>query len=206
LCAVSIERAGYFSLSFDKADKSKGKMDGCVKLASWSDKTLNKALFPDGQVLMMSLDTDKTGDTSKDIAEGVKFSLDKLYLSKTNLPICISFTTDSGGGGTVESVQRPLLGQLVIMAHTLVGNCTLHNINLEQRMPINKALLGITLNKQKNQKHADRDVKQLIYSCFAWEKEVGKYPLSCPNTGTQSMSMFQTCLRNLMKTMRMRCN
>ena len=41
-------------------------------------------------------------------------------------------------------------------------------------MPITKVLLAGTTNRQKGSKHDDRDVEQLIYSCFAWEKEVGK--------------------------------
>jgi hypothetical protein len=67
-----------------------------------------------------------------------------------------------------------LLGRRVIKKKTLVCNCTLHDLNLEQRVPITKVLLAGTMNRQKGSKHDDRDVEQLIYSCFAWEKEVGK--------------------------------
>ena len=114
LAAVCIKKAGYYSLSFDKGDAAKGKMGGCVKIISWSDTSLKTEKFLDGQVQTFTLDADKTGGSSEDVADGIKFSMAKLCLNELNKPECTSFTTDSGGGGTVESVQRPLIGRQVI--------------------------------------------------------------------------------------------
>jgi hypothetical protein len=149
LAAVSIEKAGYYSLSFDKGDAAKGKMGGCVKIISWSDNFLKTEKFPDGQVQTFTLDADKTGGSSVDVADGIKFSMAKLCLNELNEPTCTSFTTDSGGGGPFESVKRPLIGRRVINKETLVCNCTLHDLNLEQRVPIVKILLAGTTNRQK---------------------------------------------------------
>jgi hypothetical protein len=174
LAAVCIERAGFYSLSFDKGDAAKGKMGGCVKLVGWTAADLKTAKFLDGQVQVFTLDADKTGGSSEEVAAGIQFSMAKLCLDEEHPPKCKSFTTDSGGGGTVESAHRPLVRRRVIQNRTLVCNCSLHDINLEQRVPITKVLLAGTMNRQKGSKHDDRDVEQLIYSCYAWEREVGK--------------------------------
>ena len=118
LAAVYIEKAGYYSLSFDKGDAAKGKMGRCVKIISWSDTSLRRDKFPDGQVQTFTLDADKTGGLSADVAEGIKFSMAKLCLDALYEPECISITTDSGGRGTIESVQRPLIGRQVIILKT----------------------------------------------------------------------------------------
>jgi hypothetical protein len=81
ICVHSLERAGTYFLSFDKADASKGKMGGCVKIVSWFDETLISHEYPDGRVLTLVLDTDKTGGTSKDVADGMAYSMKKLCLT-----------------------------------------------------------------------------------------------------------------------------
>ena len=102
VCIKSIEDCGNYSLSFDKADKSKGKMGGCIKVVATFDLKLIWIEFPDGEVRTMQLDADKTGDSSKDVAAGVAFSMKKLNLSENVLGMGV--TTDSGGGGTLNSV------------------------------------------------------------------------------------------------------
>jgi hypothetical protein len=82
ICIHSLERRGVYYLSFDKADKLKGKLGGCVKLLSWFDETRTTNKFPDGLVLTMQLDADKTGDSSTDVALGVAYSFAKLDLSR----------------------------------------------------------------------------------------------------------------------------
>jgi hypothetical protein len=71
-------------LSFDKVDASKGKMGGCVKLLSWFDETLTSNEYP------------RTGGNSKDVADGMAYSMKKLGLTK--LVIGGGATPDSGGG------------------------------------------------------------------------------------------------------------
>jgi hypothetical protein len=177
ICIHSLERAGTYYLSFDKADASKGKMGGCVKIVSWFDETLISDEYPDGQVLTMVLDCDKTGGTSKDVADGVAYSMKKLCLSA--LVSGAGATTDSGGGGTIESVVRALVGLGILILLALTANCTLHNLNLEMAVPLNKVLKGKKFESDKtktntNNKHDDRDVEQLVFSAFAWEHTLGK--------------------------------
>jgi hypothetical protein len=61
----------------------------------------------------------------------------------------------------------------------LIANCTLHNLNLEMAVPLNKVLKGKNLesnnkNKTTMNKHDDQDVEQLIYAAFSWEHSVSK--------------------------------
>jgi hypothetical protein len=170
ICVHSLQRAGIYYLSFDKVDASKGKMGGCVKIMSWFDETLTSNEYPDGQVLTLVLDADKTGGNSKDVADGVVYSIQKLGLSE--LVVGGGATTDSGGGGTIEGVVGPLIGAGVLILLALVANCTLHNLNLEMAVPLNKVLKG--KNLEGVNKHDDRDVEQLVYAAFAWEHGVSK--------------------------------
>jgi hypothetical protein len=175
ICVHSLERAGTYFLSFDKADASKGKMGGCVKIVSWFDETLISHEYPDGQVLTLVLDADKTGGTSKDVADGVAYSMKKLCLSA--LVFGAGATTDSGGGGTIESVARALVTAGILVLLSLIANCTLHNLNLEMAVPLNKVLKGMHFESSKKAnkvKHDDRDVEQLVYSAYAWEHAVSK--------------------------------
>jgi hypothetical protein len=81
---------------------------------------------------------DKTGDDSPDVAEGVASSIGRLDLGASVSGQ--TSTQDSGGGGTLLSVHKPLisLGVLnedaslgVLNEDALNGNCTLHNVHLE---------------------------------------------------------------------------
>jgi hypothetical protein len=62
----------------------------------------------------------------------------------------------------------------VVPRHVMVSDCTIHNVNNEQKVAMTKALLANTsLNKKNNQKHHDRDVEQFMYSSYAWESNTG---------------------------------
>jgi hypothetical protein len=88
ICIRSLERSRVYYLSFDKVDKSKGKLGGCVKLLSWFHETRTTNKFPDGHVLTMQLDVD-----SSDAAAGVAYLVAKLTLSPNV----------QGGGATTNS-------------------------------------------------------------------------------------------------------
>jgi hypothetical protein len=128
-CRDSLQRSGSYFLSFDKDDCSNGKNGGCSKITSWVDQTLTSEDFPDGQVLTMPLDGDKTGDDSPDVAEGVASSIGRLDLGASVSGQ--TSTQDSGGGGTLLSVHKPLISLGVLNEDALNGNCTLHNVHLE---------------------------------------------------------------------------
>jgi hypothetical protein len=169
LTAVSIEKNGSYSLSFDKVDKSKSSgHSGCAKLIGWFDEFSKSPQFPDGEVRTHLLDADQTGDDLDAVADGVKYSLDKLCLR--GAPVDMSQCTDQGGGGTVERVNTPLVNLNVPTDFSLITDCTIHNINNEQKVATRKALLSDSMNKANNRKHCDRDVEQLMYAAYAWEK------------------------------------
>jgi hypothetical protein len=118
------------------------------------------------------LDADQTGDDSDAVADGVQYSIGKLCFRGS--PVGNSQCTDQGGGGTVERVIIPLVNLDVLADYSLIANCTIHNINNEQKVATKKALLSDSLNKANNEIVFDRDVEQLMYAAYAWEKEAGK--------------------------------
>ena len=146
-------------------------MGGCVKLAAAFDERRKSDEYPDGEVIVATLDADKSGDTSKEVADYVLHSFKKLVLDKSAV---WEITTDSGGGGTVESVAKCLTESKLLVLGALVGNCSLHNLNLELAVPMKKFLFAPSQEKKKTStKETARNVEQLLYSAFAWEKEVG---------------------------------
>jgi hypothetical protein len=163
----SISRAKFYGLAFDKGDKSNGKYGGCVKLISYVDEYAKGLSYPDGQIQTMTLDADKTGDDSIDVASGVKYSVDKLALPPGTAGVAA--TTDSGGGGTLLSVHAPLIESDVLMGDALLLNCTLHNLNVEGAVAFKKILMGINSGGGDKDKHAHRDLEQLLNSAFRFE-------------------------------------
>ena len=79
-------------------------------------------------------------------------------------------TTDSGGGGTGDSMGKALTEFKVLEKDGFVADCTLHDINLEMTVPVRHTLMGIRVSKDD----ILRNVDQMIYASFAWEKELGR--------------------------------
>jgi hypothetical protein len=172
----SLNGPGSWCLSFDKADKTKGGIGGCMKLAAVHDERLVTPNHPDGQIAVALLDANKTGDTLEDVASGVHRSVCRLGLRQEKKQASGS-TWDSGGGGVGDSVDCRLKVKNCVSDHGPHANCTCHNMNLEIKVPLAKALKatqGTNLQGQAKDKHADRDVEQLLCSGWAWEHETGK--------------------------------
>jgi hypothetical protein len=111
------------------------------------------------------------------VATGVAYSVAKLDLSGKIQGG--GATTDSGGGGTKESVGKPLITLGILQAIALIANCMIHNFNLEMAVPLNKVLIGMKVDKDvTKKKHDEYNVEQLIFSCFSWEHEVGRDTVS----------------------------
>jgi hypothetical protein len=137
----------------NKADASKGLRGGCVKLGSTFDSRRKSKAFPDGEVIVCTLDEDKTGNTSLEVAQSVVHSFKKLNLI---LAVVWGITTDSGGGGTLELAARALVDLgLLVAAGYLIGNCTLHNLNLELAVPMKQWLMAPTTADMKKDKKKD---------------------------------------------------
>jgi hypothetical protein len=170
----SFEHGKILYTAFDKADATKGLQGGCVKLGSTFDSRCKSEAFPDGEVIVCTLDADKTGDTSMEVAQSVVHSFKKLCLISA---VVWGITTDSGGGGTVESVAKALVAlRLLVKIGHLVANCTLHNLNLELAVPMKQWLMAPTTadtRKDKKKDEVPRNVEQLTYTAFAWEDAVG---------------------------------
>jgi hypothetical protein len=146
----AFEKSTIVYTAFDKVDSTKGKMGGCVKLGTAFDTWQVSDDYPDGEVIVAVLDADKSGDLSKEVAESVVHSFKKFKLKDAAL---CGITTDSGGGGTIEAVAVCLVGMgLLSPSDHLVGNCALHNINLELAVGMKKYLMGALKDTKKRQK------------------------------------------------------
>jgi hypothetical protein len=169
----AFEHSKVIYTAFDKADSSKGLHGGCVKLGATFDSRRKSEAFPDGEVIVCTLDADKTGDSSMEVGQSVVHSFNKLCLISA---ILWGITTDSGGGGTVESVARILVGlNLLVGNGHLIGNCCLHNLNLELAVPMKKWLMAPKTadTKDKKKDEVPRNVEQMLYTAFSWEHIAG---------------------------------
>ena len=122
------------------------------------------------------IDADKSGNSSIEVAKSMSHSIDKLDLNEDTE--CHGLTSDSGGGGAVESGGEALDAEEQLVVGYLVGNCTCHNINLEYVVPMKKILMGNKPDdddgdKKKIKKGVPRNVEQMLYTAYAWEHEVG---------------------------------
>jgi hypothetical protein len=86
----------------------------------------------------------------------------------------VAATTDSGGGGTLDSVHAPLIESGVLIEDALLLNCTLHNLNLEGGVPFKKVLMGVNSGGGDQDKHADWDIEQSLFSAFRFEDFLDK--------------------------------
>ena len=94
--------------------------------------------FPDGRMVTMTAGGAKSGDTSEDVAEKIAHSVAAMHIENAE---CAGVTSDSGGGGSVES-GATATGKATSCADALlVANCCLHNINLETGVPMKKLLM-----------------------------------------------------------------
>jgi TusA-related sulfurtransferase len=120
-------------LATDKADGSKVKK-GCIKVLSKFCPSLANDEFPDGQLLIVVLDSDATGDDTEAVCKGIVKSIQKL--PNGQVLVVVGTSSDSGGGGTVEKAKDNLVGKKVCDKYALVGNCTLHNMQLTGTVPM----------------------------------------------------------------------
>jgi hypothetical protein len=166
----SIAKAGVFYLGFDKGDSIKqGSHGGFSKNLSWFAPDFADMKHPDGQIMVMCIDADACGNTSKEAANAIIYSVNKLQLNYIDETVhCLGFTTDSGGGGTIESVATPLKEKAFLSPHALIGSCTLHNLSLVIVVPARMSLLGPKGGV------ASRTFLQCIYAGYAFLEEVGK--------------------------------
>ena len=67
------------------------------------NEELMTADFPDGQIIVAPLDTDKTGDASEDVAAGVSRSFQRLRLRDQKQGAGSSWKSGGGGVGEVKN-------------------------------------------------------------------------------------------------------
>jgi NAD kinase len=124
-------------LSTDKAEEKVKK--GMTKvLSKWSRK-LATTEFPDGQVYTCTLDSDAVDAKTNEGADGTVHSLKKLP-NHTMIKL-LGVNSDSGGGFITEGKKEALFEREICHGWALVGNCTLHDIQLTGTVPM-KHLLG----------------------------------------------------------------
>ena len=84
------------------------------------------------------LDVDAAGDDSEEVAKAVSHCIRKLQ-SMTDVPLRIlGHTTDSGGGGTLESLLSELQERVedLLKEEYIVASCSLHNLQTALRNAI----------------------------------------------------------------------
>jgi hypothetical protein len=117
-------------LSCDKGNK-KG-LRHFVKILSWWDKT-------EKQVQTFVLNIDASEGTSEGCAEAIQHSMQKVNKSTITLPLK-GQTTDSGGGGVLESLGNQLKKRDLCSPTYLVASCTLHAIQIALANLVKKAM------------------------------------------------------------------
>ena len=104
-----------------------------VKILSWWDKAEKKV-----QTFLV-LDIDASEGTSEGCAEAIQHSMKKVNKSAITLPLK-GQTTDSGGGGVLESLGNQLRKRNLCSPTYLVASCTLHAIQIALANPVKKAM------------------------------------------------------------------
>ena len=118
VCAAkSLKKAKFLYLTADKGNKQ--GMEHFPKIVSWYDEE-------ERRVKEHLLDIDVTDKTSEDAAKAIVHSLQKLF--PQDEIVLHGIVTDSGGGGTLESLGRELEKLGVCSEDFLILSCSLHNL------------------------------------------------------------------------------
>ena len=133
-------------ISCDKGHRS--GISHLVKILSWWDTTNN-------EVQTFLLDLDGSGDSRKECAQAIGHSLKKLEGSVQQLS---GQTTDSGGGGTLNSLRDEMVALNITKEDYLVANCTLHSQQILLKGPTEDVFGDGGLGK--------RNVMQLLHSAY----------------------------------------
>ena len=147
------EKLGNTDAVFLSCDKGHRKgVDHFAKILSWWDKE-------EDRVRSTLLDIDGAGSTSKECANAIKNSLCKMMPAFARLAVFVGITTDSGGGGVLESLATEMeqvgIGQTEYFA---VAGCALHGLQLGFSNGIKAAFGEGGLGK--------RTLLQLLHSCY----------------------------------------
>ena len=104
------------------------------------------------------VDVDKSGGSSNECALALKHSMKKLTGEETLTVKLAGQMTDSGGGGTLESVAKEL--KVLGLQNDIysIGSCTLHLLQLALATPMKKAFGDGGTN--------NLNVMQLLHSCY----------------------------------------
>jgi hypothetical protein len=148
-------------MSCDKGNK-KG-LSHFVKILSWWDRVQK-------QVKTFVLDIDASEGTSEGCAEAIQHSMKKLN-NTLALLILTGQTTDSGGGGVLESLMEELKKRDLCTPTYLVASCTLHAIQIALANPVKKTLGEGALGA--------RAMMQMLHSAYDLQEsmEFGEFKL-----------------------------
>jgi hypothetical protein len=146
--ADELNKAKHVFLSCDKGNK-KG-IGHFVKILSWWDKQMER-------VRKFTLDIDASEGTSAACADAIEHSLAKVCTALKIL-ILSGQSTDSGGGGVLESFATKLNEKGLCKEVYHVANCTLHAIQLTLSNPVKVAFMEGGLEK--------RSMMQMLHSMY----------------------------------------
>jgi len=123
--------------------------------------------WEDGRVHTELLDIDASGGSSKDCAKSLESSMNKLKLTdNANTHLFHGQSTDSGGGGTLESLHKHMkeLGLCVADEDYLTAGCTLHSLQLQ---------LGNAIKETFGQGALDKvNAMQLLHSVYRLQESI----------------------------------
>lgn len=146
-----LEDVFHIHLACDKAPS--GNFAKCI---SWFDKEQKK-------VVTYTLDIDPVEGNSQAAAEGIFNAMRKLpalNMYTNNRWLLTGLTTDSGGGGVLESLAEFLRKfGLTVEVGFLVANCTLHALNLAFQNPVQLSF-GASETGVSN-------AMQLVFACWS---------------------------------------
>ena len=129
-------------------------MDHFAKIISWYDSEL-------GKVEEFLLDIDISDKTSEDAAKAIQHSLKKLF-PQEDIKLA-GITTDSGGGGTLESLAAELKKLDLCTPDFLVLSCSLHNLQTCLR---NAVVEHLDEGGKTEKGEFKRNVMQLLHGMY----------------------------------------
>jgi len=145
-------------IAVDKGNKKGvGHFAKCV--SSWTRQ---------GQINLKLLDIDAAGGASLECAAGIQASMNKLKddENQPNTHLLYGQNTDSGGGGTLESLHLAMepLGMCAPANQYLIGNCTIHAHQIGLKNAVETTFGSGALDKI--------NAMQLLHSVFRLQESI----------------------------------
>ena len=151
--------AKHIFLTCDKGHRA--GVDHFAKVISWYDRKKTQTEY-------FTLDMDPAGNSDKECAHAVKYSMDQKEVGHK----LSGQTTDNGGGATLESFGKELNAQEITnQDYYSIANCTLHDLSLGVSVPVEKlfGLGGVGKNNFMQMLHSIFDLQKFYGGGEVWK-------------------------------------